>query len=1144
MARLSVSLLGSFEVTLDGEPVTGKYDKVLALLAYLVVESDRAHRRDTLAALLWPDYPDRSARTNLRNALSHLRAVLGDRDANAVGAMPPFLLVSRETIQFNAASDYWLDVEALEGCVQADRVERPFTHCLEEAVDLYRGPFLEGFSIPDSAAFEEWALLTRERLEGVASTAFDRLIDKQERQGALAIATTYARRWVELEPWQERAHRRLMRLLALSGERSAALAQYNACRHLLAEELGVEPSAETTALYERIRDGEVPEASDRGQQAGGEEAKAHNLPVPLNPLIGREKELSDLERLLRDPDRRLVTVVGPGGIGKTHLALVAAAAVNDAQQRVVFVSLAPVHSPDAVAAAVAQAMGFAFDAAGELWQQLLDYLHPRRLLLLLDNVEHLLARPEAASDPNERSQGDLGDRMSELLRTAPSVKVLATSRARLNVPGEHVYPLAGIDHPQEMPVSAEGLEAYAAVQLFLHSARRVQPGFDPAGDELMHVGRIARLVQGMPLAILIAAAWVEVLSPAGIAAEIEQGLDFLEADWRGMPERQRSMRAVFDHSWALLPEQQQAVLVGLSLFRGGFTREAAQQVTGASLRDLMRLVDRSLLHRASAPSTMPRTGGRYQIHELLRQYAAEKLAQTPAAQEAARDRHAAHYAMFLQRFYKDFASPRQRAVLAEVDIEIDNVHTAWHRMAERRMVEHLDRAIDGLGLYHMWRKRLLEGTVLCRIAAQTLSDRGKRPASQPAHRLRVLSKVLAWRAWFATDDRLVISELLHESLALLGRSELAELDVRSERAFALQTMVREGPLADYEEVRRLGQQSLALYEALDDRAAMALALESWGWSADRYSHLEEANQYYERSATIRESLGDQLGRATCLKYRSWCLIPLGQFEEAESCARESLAIREEDLNAPGDGYELVGWAIAHRSRLQQARPLIERAVEGFEDRGARPGAAFANSYLGVVETHLGRYDEARVRAQRGLDGFRLVGWQRWSAFSSAVVGMAALGAEAYREAGQFLEQSTALYSQTPDRHWRAFALALSGYAAHKQSRPQEAQTFLGQALRFATETKAVLSLLYALPVAALLLMGDREVERAVELYALASRYPFVAHSRWFEDVAGKHIAAAAQALPPDVVAAAQERGRALDLWATAEELLAEFRSDL
>jgi predicted ATPase len=805
--------------------------------------------------------------------------------------------------------------------------------------------------------------------------------------------------------------------------------------------------------------------------------------------------------------------------------------VNDVEQRVVFVSLAPVRSLDALASAVAQAIGFSFDAAGDPWQRLMEYLRPRRLLLLLDNVEHLLTHPEAASDPNEGPQRDIGDRVSELLMAAPAVKILATSRARMNVPGEHVYPLAGLDHPPETPASAEGLEAYAAVQLFVHSARRVQPGFDPAGDNLIQVGRICRLVRGMPLAILLAAAWTEAISPAEIAAEIEKSLDFLEADWRGMPERQRSVRAVLDYSWSLLSDPQRAVLAGLSVFHGGFTREAAQQVTGASLRDLMRLVDRSLLHRT--PS------GRYEVHELLRQYATEKLTQTPVAQGATRDRHAAYYAALLQRYFRDMSSPRQQAALAEITADMDNVRSAWSRMVERGLVAYIDRAIDGLGLYHMWCKRYAEADMLCRIAATSLSESGKRSASQPANRLCALSKVLAWRAWFV-GDRQVISELLQESLALLDRPELADLDVRSERAFVLQTMVRKGPLLDYEEVRRLGQQCLALYEALDDRASMALALESWGWSADRYSHLEEASQYYERAVTIRETLGDQLGTASLLKYRSWCLVPLGQFEDAERCARQSLAIREEHMNAPGDGQELVGWAVAHRGQFQEARSWMARAVEGFDARGARMGVAVADNYFGVIEAHLGRYGEARERAQNALDVYQPLGFQRWGGFSFASLGMAALGEGDYREAERLLEQSTALYSQVPDRHWRAFALALSGYAALKLDRRRPARERLHQALRFASDTRAVLSVLYALPGVALLLAGEGQVEQAVELYALASRYPFVAHSRWFEDVAGVYIARAASALPPDAVAAAQERGRSRDLWAAVEELWNEM----
>jgi DNA-binding SARP family transcriptional activator len=332
MARLSVSLLGSIEVTLDGEPVTDwKYSKVLALLAFLVVESGRAHRRDALAALLWPGYPDRVARTNLRNALSHLRAVIHDRTAikhpgvaagraapKSRGAYPPYLLVTRETIQFNADSDHWLDVAALQAAVEDDGlgVDR-----LEGAVALYGGPFLGGFTVDDSPAFEDWSRGRREQLQRQALSALSQLSDQYEARGEMACAREVARRHVSLAPWEESAHRRLMRLLAENGQRSAALIQYETCRRVLRDELDVEPSAETTAVYERIRDGELSGSRTESTAKPDVAPQTHNLPVPLTPLVGRDKELAEVVRLLRDPDRWLVTLVGVDGIGKTHLAV-------------------------------------------------------------------------------------------------------------------------------------------------------------------------------------------------------------------------------------------------------------------------------------------------------------------------------------------------------------------------------------------------------------------------------------------------------------------------------------------------------------------------------------------------------------------------------------------------------------------------------------------------------------------------------------------------------------------------------------------------------------------------------------------------------------------------------------------------------
>jgi DNA-binding SARP family transcriptional activator len=254
MARLTLSLLGPFRATLDEEPVVDfKSDKVRALLAYLAVEADQPHSRDKLAGLLWPEWPDRDARNNLRYALSNLRHAIGDRaQSKDRTATPPFLHISRQTIQFNESSDTWVDVTALTTLLETPA---PTIRELEEAVDLYRDEFLEGFFIADSVPFEEWMLLKREQFKRQALAALHRLAATYEGRGEYSHALPYTYRQIELEPWQEKAHRQLMRLLALNGQRGAALAQYETCRQALAEELNVEPAQETTTLYEQIRDG-------------------------------------------------------------------------------------------------------------------------------------------------------------------------------------------------------------------------------------------------------------------------------------------------------------------------------------------------------------------------------------------------------------------------------------------------------------------------------------------------------------------------------------------------------------------------------------------------------------------------------------------------------------------------------------------------------------------------------------------------------------------------------------------------------------------------------------------------------------------------------------------------------------------------
>ena len=498
MPALTLALLGPPQVTrADGTAVAFRSRKHLALLAYLAVEQRHSHSRDTLLGLLWPEAPEHAARSNLRVALADLRRLLGEGDA-------PFLLASRHSVQFAPASDHALDVAAFTSLLAecAGHAHAAPANCdacmarLAQAVELYRGDFLAGFVLPDSAAFEEWALVTREQLHQQALGALETLAAAHERQGDYAAQCHYARRQLALEPWREQAHRQLMRGLALSGDRGAALAQYEVCRRVLAAELGVEPEGETTALYEQIRSGQLRSAPgpDAGvgrqaasteqtsadaiandasrasnntpiDQTGSEGAKLisqnrHNLPAALTPLVGREAELNQLAAWLARPGCRLITLVGPGGIGKTRLALeLALRHVASFADGVFLVRLASIHDPEVVASAIAQTLGFK-ESGGQSPQELLTaWLCDKRLLLILDNFEHLL---EAAP------------LVTEMLAAAPELSVLVTSRAALHLYGEHLFQVPALALPdlQRLPQPATFVEFPAPSGSSPHACRR------------------------------------------------------------------------------------------------------------------------------------------------------------------------------------------------------------------------------------------------------------------------------------------------------------------------------------------------------------------------------------------------------------------------------------------------------------------------------------------------------------------------------------------------------------------------------------------------------------------------------------------------------------------------------------------------
>ncbi len=845
-----------------------------------------------------------------------------------------------------------------------------------------------------------------------------------------------------------------------------------------------------------------------------------NLPLQLTPFVGREEELAQIQERLQDPACRLLTLLGLGGSGKTRLALEAAAPqIDNYPHGVYFISLAPLDSVDSMVPTVAEALGFRFYEEGEPRQQLLDYLRQKRMLILLDNFEHLVEGAGLVTD---------------ILQTAPEVKVLVTSRARLNVGGEHLFPVAGMHFPDR---ERDGdIDRYSAVRLFIQSARRVRASYDPTPDDMTDVVHICRLVEGMPLAILLAAAWIEMLTPSEIAGEIRQSLDFLETDLRDVPERQRSMRAVFDHTWNLLTKREQELFAGLSVFRGGFTREAAREISGASLRDLMALVHKSLLYRTAS--------GRYDVHDLIRQYAAEKLKESPAASEAARDRHSIYFTTALQRWEADLRGPRQQTALAEMDAEIENARHAWDWAVEQAPVARLDQGIVALYRFYAWRRGWQEAEVVCRTAAEKLVARVSESPQASGDELRVLAQVLSIRSnfnWHMGRTELC-SQLLRQSLALLEQCGLDDPNARLGKAYTLHEMGLVASDSDQVEARRFYEQSLALCRALEHRWGTAQALYALGAVATSQGAYAEAKRFHEEGLAIRRAVGDQRTLAASLAGLGAIAMRQGEFEEAEGLLRESIAIHQEIGNRAGIAYSLsrLGTTLMYLGKFAEATALLQECVAVYDELGSRRGLAYSTTALGHATAHSGQYEQARVQGQLGLALSREIGYREGIGYSYWVLGFITLAEEAYAKAEQLLQESVAAFRELGQRDELGSVLGFLGMAFCGLGRLSQAKQHICEALRIGSEIRGFTPSMSAIRAIALLLTNQGDPERVVELYALASRYPAASNSRLSEDIVGKHISAVAAGLPPEVVAAAQERGRARDLEATVAELLAEL----
>jgi predicted ATPase len=588
------------------------------------------------------------------------------------------------------------------------------------------------------------------------------------------------------------------------------------------------------------------------------------LPSQSTAFIGRESELEQIEAMLSNPECRLVTLVGIGGIGKTRLAIQAAAQSQIFAHNACFIALASAHTPDEMILAIAQSLQFNFQIPpdkrlnqAESQEQLFQYLADKKGLLVLDNFEHLVG---------------CADFVGELLTAAPRLKLIVTTRERLNLPGEWVLNVVGLPFPGKQ-VSKE-VSDYAAVQLFLHGAER-SSRFIPTEGDWSAITRICQLVEGMPLGVEMAAAWVKMLSCAEIAAEIEHDLDFLTVSWHGMPERQQTLRAVFEYSWYLLSEQEQDGFASLAVFDGGFTRQAAQEVAGVSILLLAALADKSFLRR-TAP-------GRYEIHPVLKQYGQEKLAARPALLQEARQLQAEFYSEWLCQMGEKLKGAQQLEALTALRADARNLRVALEWLVQQRDYDRIEAALPVVILLNVMNDQQVATRTITQILQVLLPDLAAAP-----ERSALFTLVLATLRIFPLFSGNI---QIAESYQRQCLQRMPSLPEDKTKAYAL-VLICIGPTQTaVRDLLDAGMEGLSIFQRLEDAWGCAISyvilgdIENFG-----QSNLEKAQEYYLSGMKAFTSLENDWGRSLCLVGLTMIARKTGRLQEAYKLGQESMAI--------------------------------------------------------------------------------------------------------------------------------------------------------------------------------------------------------------------------------------------------------------
>ncbi len=980
LSGLDISLLGAPTVANNGAPLKFATRKALALFAYLVVENG-LHTRGKLEALLWPESDAHLAQSALRNTLARLREALQP------AGVP--LILERDRIGFDHSARYALDLSVITEAIASlsrGTGEAPATlSALGSAAHAARGPFLEGFSLTDAPEFDSWAETQRSIWRHQLDQVYDRLSLLQAEARQLPPAIQTVERWISQDALNEPAYQRLIQLHFANGDRAAAQRVYDACKLVLARDLGVAPSPDTDAALALARSAAPP-----GRVAPAEPAALpapHNLPREVTSFIGRAAEVARLVQRLRDPAHPLITLTGEGGSGKTRLALAAARNLLESRPScfadgVWFVPLADSAfgggppGREALALRMGNAFQFAFKGGQPLSAQILAWLKDKDCLLILDDFDRYL-------------DGDAVDFLVELLPLAARLHVLVTSRVALDLNSESVFRVSGLPVPDDPQAAA----AADSVRLFADRAARAGGSFDLEG-QLPDVIAICRWVGGLPLGIKLAAAHAASLPCADILRALQSNLDLLASARRDIPPRQRSMRAILEYTWARLIPDEQTLLAQLSVFEGGFSREAARAVLGEAAEALDRLARQALL--------LPASDQRVVMHDLVRQFARERAGvstngETQLAEAA--DRHSAFYLRLWQSHEQSLRQVNARIVVAVLRQDERNLAAAWQRGVARERWDDIAGGLDGLLVYidrsnvfhagRGWalsalerlpesldRQRKLRGRLLAALASLDgnlgLYDEAIASAEQAA----ALAQTLGERGVEIQAD-LTWAHLLYQRGAFpaalekyqhaLGLArEAAEARLEGDALWGIGWMYLQ--MEEYAPSQAPLEQALARHRAIQDAYGEMLGLTSLGVLARRRNRLDESEGWYEQALTLCQTLGDRHFEGKLLSNLGVVARMRCDFGAAGSRLEASLALLKQ-LGLPPN-VEIVlgelGLLALATGDLGLARVRLEEALTIARSIGDRYGQSGFASNLSEVAHARGDNETALALARQGL----------------------------------------------------------------------------------------------------------------------------------------------------------------------------------